>query len=353
MSAWDAYPEDYRADEVRAILAALQAGECVSLVGLSGAGKSNLTGFLYYRRNSGRLSFIFIDGNRAQPRTAQGLFRAMRQALGDPGDPADTSGEDFPALERAVDRKLNETPGGLCLLLDRYDALSEEERRAAAGPLRALRDAHKYRLTYLTATRRPLDPNDELAELFYANTLWLGPLSRPNARWSAGQYADRRGQAWSAETVESLIDASWGYPSLLRACCEAHAAGCPPVLAELRAHSAIQRRVQEFWSDTPTQEDVKRSGLAGHPLLGQAHAPVSAESPELTASEHRLLAYFQAHAGEVCAKDDLIRAVWPEERVVDGLRDDSLAQLIRRLRQKIGADAVQTIPGRGYRYAVV
>jgi DNA-binding winged helix-turn-helix (wHTH) protein len=36
--------------------------------------------------------------------------------------------------------------------------------------------------------------------------------------------------------------------------------------------------------------------------------------------------------------------------VITGLRDDSLAQLIRRLRQKIGAGCIQTIPGRGYRY---
>ena len=45
MSAWDAYPANYREAEVRAILAALRAGECVSVIGLSGAGKSNLIGF--------------------------------------------------------------------------------------------------------------------------------------------------------------------------------------------------------------------------------------------------------------------------------------------------------------------
>ncbi len=109
--------------------------------------------------------------------------------------------------------------------------------------------------------------------------------------------------------------------------------------------------MQEFWADNPTPEDLRRSGLAGQPLLSAAQPAVSAESAELTASEHRLLACFQAHPGEVCTKDDLIRAVWPEERVLEGLRDDSLAQLIRRLRQKIGANSIQTIPGRGYRYS--
>jgi DNA-binding winged helix-turn-helix (wHTH) protein len=54
-------------------------------------------------------------------------------------------------------------------------------------------------------------------------------------------------------------------------------------------------------------------------------------------------------------KDDLIRAVWPEDKLFeDGGRDDSLAQLIRRLRRKIEPDParpqiIQTVPGRGYR----
>ena len=64
----------------------------------------------------------------------------------------------------------------------------------------------------------------------------------------------------------------------------------------------------------------------------------------------------KANAQQVCSKDDLIRAVWPEDRVYSaGVRDDSLAQLVRRLRQKIESDPahpqrLQTIPGRGYRF---
>ncbi len=373
-SAWDEYPVHYRESEVQAILTALRAGECVQVIGLSGAGKSNLMGFLYQRVGAqpGCPAFLLVDGNRAQPRTAQGLFHLAGQALEGPGAAHSAQDHEIDRLETAIARRLRDAPGGLCLLFDRYDALPPDERALASGPLRALRDAFKYQLTYVIAARRPLDPADELAELFYANTLWLGPLSPEDARWSADQYAHRRGLAWDEATITQLISVSWGYPSLLRACCEAYASAGSAASAggaastgnaaegtvsggisldtgALRGHPAVQRRVQEFWADGPTPEDVRRSGLAGQPLLNAAQPAISAESPDLTASEHRLLAYFQAHAGEVCGKDDLIRAVWPEDRVIDGLRDDSLAQLIRRLRQKIGADSIQTIPGRGYR----
>jgi DNA-binding response OmpR family regulator len=52
----------------------------------------------------------------------------------------------------------------------------------------------------------------------------------------------------------------------------------------------------------------------------------------------------------------LARAVWPEDRVFgDGVRDDALAQLVRRLREKIEPAPSKpihllTVPGRGYRY---
>ena len=49
-----------------------------------------------------------------------------------------------------------------------------------------------------------------------------------------------------------------------------------------------------------------------------------------------------------------MRAVWPEDFIFEqGVRDDSLAQLVRRLRIKIEPDPsqpkyIQTVPGRGY-----
>jgi hypothetical protein len=352
MSGWDDYPRDYRAAEVRAVLAAVRAGECVSMIGLSGAGKSNLMGFLANRCGGKALPALhLVDCNRLggfnfpegsqQPR----IFALVGEALGSE-QPAET----LRALEGLVESGLTQTPAGLCLLFDRFDILNDPAQDATASGLRALRDRFKYRLTYITATRRPLAARSELAELFYANTLWLGPLAPADALWSAGQYAARRGLEWDQDRLARLVDLSRGYPSFLRAACEAHAAGCGLESEALREHPAVVRRIAEFWADQPALEDMRSARLDAHPWLERVILPEQIDPVNLTAGEQRLLDYLRLHPGQVCLKDELIRAVWPEEVVTAGLRDDSLAQLVHRLRDKIGARWVQTVPGRGYRY---
>jgi DNA-binding winged helix-turn-helix (wHTH) protein len=114
--------------------------------------------------------------------------------------------------------------------------------------------------------------------------------------------------------------------------------------------------VTEFWADSPSEEALKESGLAGLPLLMSGRAPKGFDTSQLTANEHVLLEYLQARPGEICEKDTLIQAVWSEDEIFErGVRDDSLAQLVRRLRVKIEPDPsepryIQTITGRGYRF---
>lgn len=75
---------------------------------------------------------------------------------------------------------------------------------------------------------------------------------------------------------------------------------------------------------------------------------------ELTPQEDKLLAYLLEHPGEVCDKDALAEAVWPDQVRVNGIRDDRLAQLVRRLRDKVESDPhtpryIVPVWGRGYR----
>jgi len=354
MSTYSSYPAEYRSAEVQTLLATVLRGECAAVLGLSGAGKSNLLGFLAQR--AAPFERVLIDCNRLAEASAPGFWNLLQRVL---AGTAPLASDVWTTLESSLNARLA-TPGSrLCLIFDRFDALPDATESLIYGGLRALRDDHKYALTYLIAARRAPEPHSELAELFYANTLWLGPLSVPDARWSAASYAARAGLAWDETAIARLVALSGGYPALLRAACEAHAAGCPLETADLRRHAALQRRLAEFWAAGPTPEELRLSRLTGIALLA---APVTAtpaaglDTGTLTAKEMRLWQYLRAHPGEVCEKDDLIRAVWPEDRIFSqGIRDDSLAQLIRRLRQKIEngpgePHVIQTVPGRGYKY---
>jgi energy-coupling factor transporter ATP-binding protein EcfA2 len=353
MSAWDDYPEDYRTSQVQNILSAVRAGESTALVGLSGSGKSNLLGYLAHRwGNAGaRPRLVLVDCNRLADVSAAGFFRLVRAALGD----QIPNGDELDALEAALDRQLAES-SPLGLLLDRFDVLTEHPDRSIYSNLRALRDAHKYELAYVIATRRPLDAHNELAELFFAHTIWLGPLSESDTSWNVQRFAHRTGLIWDIKVAHQIAALSGGYPALLRAVCEAYAAGCPLSLSDLSQHPAVHRRMDEFWADQPDTNSLRLCGLNDNPLLAASRLPDQIDTAGLTAKEHALWEYLQAHPGQVCEKDDLIRAVWPEDRIFErGIRDDSLAQLVRRLREKIEPDPstprhIQTVAGRGYRF---
>lgn len=409
MSSWDDYPPDYRQSEVQQIVRAACAGECAAIVGLSGSGKSNLVGFLAHRVDLPEdcARFALVDCNRL---TAPGIgefYRLLLKALAGAstsqaslGSSARQPADTLEALEAALAARLHDGTG-VCFLLDRFDALYSLELFAAiANSLRALRDAFKYQLTYVIAARRPIPHDNELAELFFRRTVWLGPLALSDALWSARRDAARfspsvygastasreraelsaqesasteageraevspqvgasgKGQDWSQEVLERLVSLSGGYPALLRAACEAYADGTPLDSNALRQHPAVQQRLAEFWADAPGDEALQKSGLGGIPWIagsGQKSAPAPVFDPaQLTAKENRLLEYFHSHANEVCDKDDLVRAVWPEDVIyTQGIRDESLAQLIRRLRVKIELDPgapqhIHTVPGRGY-----
>jgi len=350
MSIWKTYPTNYREEEVQCILKAVQAGECVSVIGLSGAGKSNLMGFTANRPDIFAHPNALVDCNRLRENTSEELFKLIRRSLGD----VSTSEDEFETLDLLIEKRFAKNDSKMAILLDRFEILADDS--STASNLRALRDAHKYQLTYVIATRRPLDPSSELAELFFGHTIWLGPLNENDTLWNVLRYAMRIDQDWDAAIATQMQKLTWGYPSLLRAVCEVYAGGAKLDLAELKEHPAIQRRVKEFWNDDPSESDLFNSGLEGLPLLEIAPRPQAFDTSQLTEKEFLLLEFLQTHPHEVCHKDDLVQAVWPEDVIYErGIRDDSLAQLVRRLRVKIEPDPsnpsfIQTVPGRGYRY---
>jgi pSer/pThr/pTyr-binding forkhead associated (FHA) protein len=73
----------------------------------------------------------------------------------------------------------------------------------------------------------------------------------------------------------------------------------------------------------------------------------------LSPKEYQLLAYLHERRGQVCSKDDIGHAVWPEYEA-GGIFDYQIENLVRRLRTRIETDAgnpqlLYTVRGLGYK----
>jgi DNA-binding winged helix-turn-helix (wHTH) protein len=228
--------------------------------------------------------------------------------------------------------------------------------------------------------------------------------------------AERLQTTFTDTEVKQLIQVTGGLPAFLKLGCLALAEkGLDTTQSnqtwarQLLARPEFQRNCQEIWADLSAEEQnlllalvagageqmldaeviayLEQTGLLSRPTPGaevRLFSPILAAfvaqqqgaaagvielhpktravlrgglplNIELTNHEDRLLSFFLEHPGEVCEKDTLIRAVWPGEQVIEGIRDDRLAQLIKRLREKIEPDPaqpayIQAVRGRGYRF---
>lgn len=78
-------------------------------------------------------------------------------------------------------------------------------------------------------------------------------------------------------------------------------------------------------------------------------------SDMLTSSEFKLLKYFLLNRDKILEKEEIINAVWGEQKTVLGVTDQALDQLIFRLRKKIEENPNEpkhlfTIKGRGFKF---
>jgi DNA-binding winged helix-turn-helix (wHTH) protein len=401
---WSQHPSDYREVEVQQLLTILRAGECVSLIGLSGMGKSNLLGYLVCRaspREKKGPICVLVDCNRLPRFEAEDFFQLALQELQptltslniEEGDPQANA---FESLDQSITLLLETSKKPLALLLDGFDDLARSVERTFFNQLRSLRDRHKYQLSFLLATRQPLetitgaDKIREFDDLLVSNQIWLNPLSEKDALWTIHRFEDRLGKTFDKNDRQRLLALSGHHPGLLRTLASAWPISDPEDMATWVKQTPISRECELLLGDLPcesqhalydvpiAEESLESAGLVKDGILfspifqefiqersgselrldaakGEIYRGAARLSVSLTAKEHTLLAYLLEHEDEICEKDELIRAVWPEDKVYEqGIRDDSLAQLVRRLRTKIEPDPsnptyLQTAPGRGYR----
>jgi len=83
---------------------------------------------------------------------------------------------------------------------------------------------------------------------------------------------------------------------------------------------------------------------------------VDRKSVPLSPKEYLLLTFLFEHGNQICSKDEIGRAVWPEYQS-GGIFDYQIENLIRRLRTRLEPDAAEpqllvTVRGLGYKLMV-
>ena len=122
MPVWNTYPENYREKEIHRILRAVSAGESVSLVGLSGSGKSNLLGFLAHcfpaTPHQGHVRFFLVDCNRLETYTSSAFFELIKKTLCEITRVPDASRP----LVSILEGELRNGSAPLCIILRSFDS---------------------------------------------------------------------------------------------------------------------------------------------------------------------------------------------------------------------------------------
>ncbi len=269
-------PLEFRKQEIAYILNKVTAGDSCSVVGVGSVGKSNLLRhfmepetlrFHVGKEDSDNLHLVLIDPNNMLDPLPSTLNAAVPSAwagyeimvhrlhkafypltgLGDEAKEAFMYAYDqlhdgnnpllahvgLRYLELALEQLLSpESPirrrQKIVFVFDEFEEMLAQLPPRFFQALRGIRDDYKYRLMYVTFTRRPIPQIVEeegysqqklepFVELFTDNTLYLGPYNKDDATAMIERLSGRQGVNYPPSFRNFLLRASGGHAGILRA----------------------------------------------------------------------------------------------------------------------------------------
>lgn len=411
------------------VLQILAEGQCCAIYGLSNTGKTLLLRALaqpacrpaYEALAGGPGVLVYVDCNRVVELSATGFYEIVLRSLIEtletlaPDNLLETLQEQHHRITAATttfqaslafNHALAETCQDLgkdfCLLLDEFDEIYSTLENRTLLNLRALKDNSTNRLTYLTATERPLNDgryleDNEFAELFVAHILPLGLLPPEDARQlllASG------GEALAPAMQAEVLQLGQGHMGLIKALTTAATrrggqlatdasarAECLKIWNQLQPEEQgalmnmitdpeggmpvpIQERLQAFgvlradgtWFSSLFENFVRRQATL--PADAMVGVMVDEDAGEvwvdgikvmaLTDLEYRLIRLLYQRRDRLTTKDLIVNAVWGNEQFTRGVDDLRIEKLVSRVRAKIEPDPAHpryllTQRGRGYK----
>jgi DNA-binding winged helix-turn-helix (wHTH) protein len=245
-------PLAYRELEVKTIARLLDAGESCSIIGVSGMAKSNLFRHLLSREvrkhylgvDWANYLVVAVDFNALPETTERAAYCLLiEKVITESMDrqPTEKAKLELDSLRREA-ASLNDEVSAqsafartvrsvmaseskihLTLLLDQFDGVCRSLSPMFFGTLRAIRDEHKYLISYVTFTRDEMTQLckaaefEEFYELFSPNVVSLGPYCNDDALGLTARVSGRYRETITQQASEYLIELSGGHPGLLKA----------------------------------------------------------------------------------------------------------------------------------------
>jgi len=313
----------------------------------------------------------------------------------------------------------------LIFLFDQFDEVYKALHPRFFANLRAIRDQHKYRISFVTFTRDVLPrisqcpESEEFYELLSPNIIGLGPYDYDDSWGLLHRVAGRYGLAPDHALGDRLTALTGGHPGLLKAAYMATMRDNltlpetdPEAIQTLLDKADVRTECLKLWDSIGEDEREVLSDIAGGFRLLESErdafqllklkglvtegddnrvsipcgllnvfvadfAPAKARDlkldersgrvwvegkavEELTPLELALLCHLYERPGEVCTRDEIICALYPEELedLNAEISNSRVDTLIARLREKIEPDHnrpryIITVRGRGYKLSGV
>lgn len=278
----------------------------------------------------------------------------------------------------------------------RFDRIAESASADFLANLEGLKDSTHNKLSFVFTTSRGLDsvspkvfsPTSlSLAE----SQIFLKPASEEDLKIICDAYIKRFGLRISPETEEELIKLTGGYVQYLQLALislgEPESSKLTNLFELLANDERINLQSEEIWEGlTPREQELILKSLENHLTEAELRearyllntgflikdkkgfkifSPIfenflktkrgkgeqGSGKIELSRKEHLLFSCLKQNLGEVCEREAIIEAVWPEEEAL-GVSDWAIDRLVARLRKKIKEEEgfeIVTIKTRGFK----
>ncbi|MCL4266939.1 MAG: winged helix-turn-helix domain-containing protein [Anaerolineae bacterium] len=371
-SFWREFPFSYRAEEMRVVAEWLAAGESGTVIGLPGAGRATLLGFLCHRPDvlqvllspyERQIILVPVDLINLPDNQLATLYRTILRSffevryrfnrstqwfISDLYRKSETARDPF--LPQSALREMlllvQSQEIRIGLVIDRFDRFCQSATPRMTNTLRGLRDSFKETLCYIVSLPQELtylthlESLSPLQGILDTHVCWVGPLTEADVRHMVIRRTRHLGEPLSEQATERLIRVTGAYPSLIRVACNWWGKLGQTAVTDweeaLLQKQSVQHRLSEIWNSLTLEEQQVLSDVQKRQLrllmedtTGSSHRKKASVQPKPLDGE--ILAHLAIKGA--CRQDR--DAGW---RINGSLLDAYVAQVAGRSKGKIWAD---------------